>query len=52
VSPSRSRLLTNKFFYLHLGTIIRDPGLRKPIYQNTATSRHFGRDDIEFHWEH
>ena len=33
------------------GAIIRDQGLRKPIYRKTAAYGHFGRDDIEFPWE-
>ena len=33
------------------GAIIRDLGLRKPIFRQTAAYGHFGRDDIEFPWE-
>ncbi|HLO32760.1 MAG TPA: methionine adenosyltransferase [Anaerolineales bacterium] len=43
--------LINEFFDLRPGAIIRDLGLRKPIYQKTAAYGHFGRDDIEFPWE-
>jgi S-adenosylmethionine synthetase len=43
--------LINEFFDLRPGAIIRDLGLRKPIYQRTAAYGHFGRDDIEFPWE-
>ena len=43
--------LINDFFDLRPGAIIRDLGLRKPIYRKTAAYGHFGRDDIEFPWE-
>ena len=32
-------------------SIIRDLGLRKPIYRKTAAYGHFGRDDADFTWE-
>jgi S-adenosylmethionine synthetase len=38
-------------FDLRPGAIIRDLGLRRPIFQPTATYGHFGRDDIEAPWE-
>ena len=44
--------LINDNFDLRPGAIIRDLGLRKPIYQQTAAYGHFGRDDVEFPWEH
>jgi S-adenosylmethionine synthetase len=43
--------LINEFFDLRPGAIIRDLGLRKPMYRKTAAYGHFGRDDIEFPWE-
>jgi S-adenosylmethionine synthetase len=43
--------LVNAHFDLRPGAIIRDLGLRVPIYQKTASYGHFGRDDIEFPWE-
>jgi S-adenosylmethionine synthetase len=43
--------LINDYFDLRPGAIIRDLGLRKPIFRNTAAYGHFGRDDIEFPWE-
>ncbi|MCH8206306.1 MAG: methionine adenosyltransferase [Chloroflexi bacterium] len=43
--------LINKHFDLRPGAIIRDLGLRKPIYKQTATYGHFGRDDIDLPWE-
>jgi S-adenosylmethionine synthetase len=43
--------LISEFFDLRPGAIIRDLGLRRPIYRQTAAYGHFGRDDIEFPWE-
>jgi S-adenosylmethionine synthetase len=43
--------LITRHFDLRPGAIIRDLGLRKPIYRKTAAYGHFGRDDIEFPWE-
>lgn len=38
-------------FDLRPGAIIRDLGLRRPIFQATAAYGHFGRTDIEAPWE-
>ena len=43
--------LVDEHFDLRPGAIIRDLGLRKPIYRKTSAYGHFGRDDIEFPWE-
>ena len=43
--------LLNKHFDLTPGAIIRDLDLRRPIYKQTATYGHFGRDDIDLPWE-
>jgi S-adenosylmethionine synthetase len=51
ISDETIAALINEFFDLRPGAIIRDLGLRKPIYQKTAAYGHFGRDDIEFPWE-
>jgi S-adenosylmethionine synthetase len=51
ISDENIAALINEFFDLRPGAIIRDLGLRKPIYQKTAAYGHFGRDDIEFPWE-
>jgi len=51
ISDEMISALINEFFDLRPGAIIRDLGLRKPIYQKTAAYGHFGRDDIEFPWE-
>ena len=31
--------------------IIRDLGLRRPIYQTVAAYGHFGREDLDLPWE-
>ncbi len=51
ISDENIAALINEYFDLRPGAIIRDLGLRKPIYQKTAAYGHFGRDDIEFPWE-
>jgi S-adenosylmethionine synthetase len=51
ISDEKIASLINDFFDLRPGAIIRDLGLRKPIYRKTAAYGHFGRDDIEFPWE-
>jgi S-adenosylmethionine synthetase len=51
ISDSKIADLIQQTFDLRPGAIIRDLGLRKPIYRKTAAYGHFGRDDIEFPWE-
>jgi S-adenosylmethionine synthetase len=51
ISDEKIASLVDQHFDLRPGAIIRDLGLRKPIYRNTAAYGHFGRDDIEFPWE-
>jgi len=43
--------LIDEHFDLRPGAIIRDLGLRSPIYLPTATYGHFGRDDLDLPWE-
>ncbi len=43
--------LVNKHFDLRPAAIIRDFDLRRPIYRQTATYGHFGRDDLDLPWE-
>ena len=43
--------LITKHFDLRPGAIIRDLGLRKPIFQQVAAYGHFGRDDLDLSWE-
>ena len=51
IADEKISALINEHFDLRPGAIIRDLGLRKPIYRQTAAYGHFGRDDIEFPWE-
>jgi S-adenosylmethionine synthetase len=51
IEDEKIAALINEFFDLRPGAIIRDLGLRKPIYRKTAAYGHFGRDDVEFPWE-
>ncbi|MCI0550535.1 MAG: methionine adenosyltransferase [Anaerolineae bacterium] len=51
IADEKIAALINEFFDLRPGAIIRDLGLRRPIYRKTAAYGHFGRDDIEFPWE-
>ena len=44
--------LVAKHFDLRPGAIIHDLNLRNPIYAQTASYGHFGRDDIDLPWEH
>ncbi len=43
--------LVNQTFDLRPGAIIRDLDLRRPIYRQTASYGHFGRDDLDLPWE-
>jgi len=43
--------LIERHFDLRPGAIIRDLGLRRPLYRATAAYGHFGRDDIDAPWE-
>jgi S-adenosylmethionine synthetase len=43
--------LIDAHFDLRPGAIIRDLGLRQPIFRQTAAYGHFGRDDLDLPWE-
>ena len=43
--------LIRKHFDLRPGAIIRDLSLRQPIYHQTASYGHFGRNDLDLPWE-
>ncbi len=43
--------LVNEHFDLSPGGIIRDLGLRRPLYAQTASYGHFGRSDVDLPWE-
>ncbi|HNS10046.1 MAG TPA: methionine adenosyltransferase domain-containing protein, partial [Candidatus Ozemobacteraceae bacterium] len=40
-----------KVFDLRPGAIIKNLGLRRPIYRQTAAYGHFGRSDVDLPWE-
>jgi S-adenosylmethionine synthetase len=43
--------LIEEHFDLRPGAIIRDLGLRRPIFQQVSNYGHFGRDDLDLPWE-
>ena len=43
--------LIDSHFDLRPGAIIESMGLRRPIYRQTATYGHFGREDLDVPWE-
>ncbi len=51
VPDSRIVELVDEHFDLRPGAIIRDLDLRRPIYKQTASYGHFGRDDLDLPWE-
>jgi S-adenosylmethionine synthetase len=51
VDPEQIRRLVREEFDLRPGAIIRDLGLRRPIYAQTAAYGHFGRSDLDLPWE-
>ena len=51
VDDATIQQLTLKHFDFRPAAIIRDLNLRRPIYRNTASYGHFGRDDLQLPWE-
>jgi S-adenosylmethionine synthetase len=51
VADSEIARLVDELFDLRPGAIIRDLGLRQPIFKPTAVYGHFGRDDLDLPWE-
>jgi S-adenosylmethionine synthetase len=51
VPDSRILAAVREVFDLRPGAIITDLQLRRPIYRQTATYGHFGRDDLDLPWE-
>ena len=51
VSTSVIDALIEKHFDLRPAAIIRDFDLRRPIFRQTASYGHFGRDDLDLPWE-
>lgn len=44
--------LVQTYFELRPAGIIQTLGLRRPLYRQTASYGHFGRDDLDLPWEH
>ncbi len=51
IADDRIAKLILDHFDLRPGAIIRDLGLRRPIYRKTAAYGAFGRDDLDLPWE-
>jgi S-adenosylmethionine synthetase len=51
IEDDKIAALIEEHFDLRPGAIIRDLGLRKPIFRQTAAYGHFGRDDLDLPWE-
>lgn len=51
ISEDKLVELVKKHFDLRPASIIRDLGLRRPIYRQVAAYGHFGRTDIDLPWE-
>jgi S-adenosylmethionine synthetase len=51
VDPTTLGALVQEHFDLRPGAIIRDLGLREPIFARTAAYGHFGRREPRFSWE-
>jgi S-adenosylmethionine synthetase len=51
VDPVKIEKAIGDVFDLRPGAIIRDLGLLRPIYAQTAAYGHFGRTDVELPWE-
>ena len=51
IADEKIEALIHENFDLTPGGIIRDLQLRRPIYKQTATYGHFGRDDLDLPWE-
>jgi S-adenosylmethionine synthetase len=51
IADEQIAALINAHFDLRPGAIIRDLGLRRPIYRQVAAYGHFGRDDLDLPWE-
>jgi S-adenosylmethionine synthetase len=51
IADERISELITEHFDLRPGAIIRDLGLRKPIFRQVAAYGHFGRDDLDLPWE-
>lgn len=51
ISTEKTIEIVNKVFDLKLSSVIKDLRLQSPIYQNTATYGHYGREELNLPWE-
>ena len=51
ISDEKLAQIVEENFDLRPAAIIRDLGLRRPIYRQVAAYGHFGRTDIDLPWE-
>ena len=51
LSDERLGQIVGECFDLRPAAIIRDLDLKRPIYSQTASYGHFGRPDLDLHWE-
>jgi len=51
ISDEKIVELIRKHFDMRPAAIIRDLGLRRPIFKQVAAYGHFGRDDLDLTWE-
>src|SRR5699024_9201994 len=51
IADEKIEKLVRENFDLRPGAIIKDLGLRNPIYKQVASYGHFGRDDLDLPWE-
>ncbi len=52
ISDQKIQELVAQHFELRPAGIIHSLNLRRPIYRQTASYGHFGRDDLDLPWEH
>lgn len=51
ISDDKIEALIRKHFDMRPAAIIRDLGLRRPIFKQVASYGHFGRNDLDVAWE-
>jgi S-adenosylmethionine synthetase len=51
IASAKIEQLVRETFDLRPAALIRDLGLRRPIFRKTAAYGHFGRTDIDAPWE-
>jgi S-adenosylmethionine synthetase len=51
LSDEKISEIIRKVFDLRPGMLIKNLGLRRPLYRQVAVYGHFGRDDLNLPWE-